>query len=104
MDGGTTRPPLSDSRCVSQNSGPQLSGDAAVLIAPHRKPLSLTSPSLLSDTGSARHCLRKVVHFPSRRPMRDELQPKPPMEHAINAVPPNNNAADESQEPQKGPP
>ena len=32
-DGGTTRPPLSDSRCVSQSSGPQPSGDAAVLIA-----------------------------------------------------------------------
>ena len=47
-DGGTTRPPLSDSRCVSQSSGPQPSGDAAVLSAPHRKPLSLTTPSLLS--------------------------------------------------------
>src|SRR5258708_30037373 len=46
MDGGTTRPPQRDSKCVSQSSGPQPAGDAAVPIAPHSKPLPLTTPSL----------------------------------------------------------
>src|SRR5438445_5012252 len=73
-DGGTTRPPLSDSRCVSQSSGPQPSGDAAVIIAPHRKTLSLTTPSLLSrGTGGLFRAKRTRGPAPERAWWRSSL-------------------------------